>query len=128
VDTSTFILQRTRRMAQALEGMRRKLEQPISHPDALERRLRGHFGPLGLAHAASRAVKAGGMSPKEQAFMLAELALVISRTEWHPVGAITEKACRQAAQAVAREIRPTRTGDKTLDQYVATAFKGSTVD
>ena len=124
VDTSEFILQRARRAGLALEGLRQRLSQPVSHPDALARRLRGPFGPLGLARALERAREAGQLEPREHAFMLAELALSVSRAEWAPAGELRLSDCRTAAQAVVREIRPRRkTGDGALDSYVRRAFR-----
>ena len=125
VDTSGFILQRTRRMARAMEGLKSKLGQPVSHPDALDRRLRGRFGPGGLALAADKAVEEGEMAPRERAFMLAELALVISQTRWQPVGRLSIRRCRRAADSTLSEIKPRATGDKAVDRYVAEAFAAS---
>ena len=123
VDTSQFMLQRTRRVAYALEGLKRKLNDPISNADALERRLRGPFGATGLRDAANRAVAEGSMSPRERAFLLAELALVVSRVDWKPVGgALSARRCRAAARSVLETLRPESSGDVTLDTYVAAAF------
>ena len=124
VDTSQFMLQRTHRVAYALEGLKRKLSAPISNADALERRLRGPFGATGLKEAADRAVAEGSMSPRERSFMLAELALVISRAEWKPVGgALSLRRCRAAARSVLDTIRPEPSEDVALNAYVAAAFR-----
>lgn len=124
VDTSDFILQRMRHAAHALEGLRERLEQPVSHPDALARRLRGPFGPLGLARALERAGDCGEIDKRELSFILAELALVLHRTAWQPVGAlVSQQDCEREARTVMVELHPKgSTGDKALDHYVDLAF------
>jgi hypothetical protein len=126
VETSGFILQRTRRMAQALEGLGIRLNQPISHQEALRRRLRGRLGPAGLAEAADGAVRAGEMSDRERAFLLAELALLVAKVRWRPVGRLTVNECRASSRSVLRALRPKATGDRSLDRYVREAFKAAT--
>jgi hypothetical protein len=124
VDTSGFMLQRTRRTSYALEGLKRKLSDPIANPDALERRLRGPFGATGLKDAADRAVKECSMSPRERSFLLAELALVLARVEWKPVGGgVSLRRCRSAAKAVLKDLKPEDCGDDVLDSYVNAAFE-----
>jgi hypothetical protein len=49
VDTSQFLLARMRRVARALEGMRERLQQPVSSMEALRWRLNGPIGPNVLA-------------------------------------------------------------------------------
>ena len=60
VDTSEFFLQRARRAGFAIEGLRLRLAQPVSHPDPLARRLRGPFGPRAVPRGAAPPHRPGG--------------------------------------------------------------------
>lgn len=75
VDTSRFLLQRTRRVSWALAGLRERLERPVPTVHALRWRL---HGPVGVQRIAE-ALRAEKRSEEEYAFLLAELALEISR-------------------------------------------------
>src|SRR5205085_396423 len=76
----TFLLQRTRRFARALEELRKRLERPAYTPEALEWRLRGPLGPLALARA-TRDEPRQQRAPGEIAFLLAEIALALRRVK-----------------------------------------------
>lgn len=75
VDTSTFLLQRTRRVSWALDALRTRLERPAASVEALEWRLRG---PVGV-QAIGRAIVKEARSGEERAFLLAELMLELAR-------------------------------------------------
>lgn len=75
VDTSTFLLQRTRRVSWALDALRTRLERPAASREALDWRLRG---PVGV-QAISRAIVKEAHSGEERAFLLAELMLELAR-------------------------------------------------
>lgn len=76
VDTSAFLLQRTRRASWALTAVRRRLEErPVASAEALAWRLRG---PVGV-QAVSRAIIKEARSGEERAFLLAELMLELAR-------------------------------------------------
>lgn len=75
VDTSTFLLQRTRRVSWALDALRTRLARPVASLEALEWRLRG---PIGV-QAISRAIVKEARSAEERAFLLAELMLELAR-------------------------------------------------
>jgi hypothetical protein len=75
VDTSTFLLQRTRRVSWALDALRTRLERPVASSEALDWRLRG---PVGV-QAISRAIVKEARSAEERAFLLAELMLELAR-------------------------------------------------
>jgi hypothetical protein len=77
VDTSTFLLQRTRRVSWALDGLRKRLERPAASREALDWRLRG---PVGVK-AISRAIVKEARSAEERAFLLAELMLELARVQ-----------------------------------------------
>lgn len=77
VRTETFLLQRTRRVAKAIEHLVENLNRPVVHGDALEWRLRGPVGPVALARALVEAAR----TPGEAAFLLAEVALALRRVD-----------------------------------------------
>jgi len=80
VDTSQFLLRRMRRVAQALEGMRARLEQPMASIEALRWRLHGPIGPIALAKRLALDDPDGG------AFMIAEVATTLRCVAWHLCG------------------------------------------
>lgn len=83
VDTSAFLIQRTRRLAWGLNALRERLERPVASKDALEWRLRGPVGAMALAKAIERETgRRADSDGAERAFLLAELALELSRV--HP--------------------------------------------
>lgn len=75
VDTSNFLLQRTRRLSWALAKMRLRVERPAATIETLNWRLHGPVGVFALAEAIVREAR----TPAESAFLLAELALELSR-------------------------------------------------
>ena len=75
VDTSQFLLQRTRRISYALAGLRERLSRPVATVEGLRWRLHGPVGPKALADALGRE----GRTPQEKAFLMAELALELAR-------------------------------------------------
>jgi len=75
VDTSRFLLQRTRRVARALSALRERLERPVATREALQWRL---FGPIGVM-AFANAIEKEANSAEERAFLLCELAIELSR-------------------------------------------------
>jgi hypothetical protein len=77
VRTETFLLQRTRRVARAIEHLVERLNRPVAHFDGLNWRLRGPVGPLALARALAEAA----CSPGEACFLLAEVALALRRVD-----------------------------------------------
>ncbi|GBD96893.1 MAG TPA: hypothetical protein ENG83_05755 [Nitrospirae bacterium] len=81
VDTSAFLLQRTRRISWALKGLKERLERPFLTEESLQWRLYGPVGVQALAKAITREAK----SEYERCFLLAELALELSRIK--PKGA-----------------------------------------
>ena len=75
VDTTGFLLQRTRRVSLALNGLRERLERPVISKESLEWRLRGPVGALALRNALVKEAK----SDEERMFLLSELALELDR-------------------------------------------------
>ena len=77
VDTSQFLLQRTRRISWALNALRKRLEHPVVTIEFLRWRLRGPVGVMALAQALVREAK----SEEEKAFLLSELLLELARVQ-----------------------------------------------
>ena len=77
VDTSQFLLQRTRRISWALNALRERLERPVVTLEFLRWRLRGPVGVMALAEALVRESK----SNEETAFLISELALELARAK-----------------------------------------------
>ena len=75
VDTSAFLLQRTRRVSDALTALRYRLERPAVSDQALTWRLRGPVGVLAVAQAIAKEAK----SEQERCFLLTELCLELAR-------------------------------------------------
>ncbi len=125
VDSSGFILQRTRRVSWALGALRRRLERPCATREQLAWRLAGPVGVDALAAAIEREAQ----TPEERVFLLAELALELSRVQ--PAGcpgglaadevrtAIGEAIERLAARAAEAESGV----DASLVRYAKLAFE-----
>jgi hypothetical protein len=75
--SETFLLQRTRRVAKAIEQLIQNLGRPVFHKESLLWRLRGPVGPLSLA----RALRQAATSPGEAAFLLLDLSLALQRID-----------------------------------------------
>lgn len=75
VDTSGFLLQRTRRVSYAMKALRNRLEKPVFTQESLAWRLHGPIGVKSLQEAIVNEAK----SDEEKRFLLAELALELSR-------------------------------------------------
>lgn len=79
VDTSGFLLQRTRRISYAFNAIREKLSRPVTSMQALHWRLYGPVGLQALVNAIlSDSEDAELKIPEERAFFLAELILELS--------------------------------------------------
>ena len=101
VRTETFLLQRTRRVAKAIEHLVENLNRPVVHEDALLWRLRGPVGPLALARALAEAAR----SPGEAGFLLAEVALALRRVDVAKVAVgVGKEQVRHEVTAVRAEV------------------------
>jgi hypothetical protein len=101
VQTETFLLQRTRRVAKAIEHLVDNLNRPVVHEDALLWRLRGPVGPLALARALAEAAR----SPGEAGFLLAEVALALRRVDVAKVAVgVGQEQVRGEVTAVRAEV------------------------
>jgi hypothetical protein len=102
VDTSTFLLQRTRRVSWALAALRSRLDRPVASDEALEWRLRG---PVGV-QAIMRAISKEARSSEERAFLLAELMLELGRVRPNEMpGGLAASKIRAALRTIIAEIK-----------------------
>jgi len=76
-NSETFLLQRTRRVAKAIDQLVANLSRPVVHRDALEWRLRGPVGPCALAKAICKESR----TPSEACFLVSEIVLVLRRLD-----------------------------------------------
>lgn len=120
VDTSGFLLQRTRRFSSALSGLRLRLERPVSSDECLQWRINGPIGIKAVAAALTREAR----SEDERAFLLAELALELTRVRpKNAPGALSAHIVRETLQAAAYELQkhltlPDNRGQGHLAQYL----------
>jgi hypothetical protein len=120
VRTETFLLQRTRRVARAVEQLLARLSRPVPHRDALAWRLRGPVGPLALA----RALAAEARSPGEAAFLLADLTLALRRLDIRAMaGGGVEEEIRRQIETVQQEIEALARGQFGDDAAVPPAMR-----
>lgn len=124
VDTDSFLLQRTKRFAHAVEGLRRRLEEPVYSLEALKWRVHGPTGPAAVISAVEREAATSG----ERCFLLSELALLLARARPRAAtGTISETVVRGELAEVAAGLRsrvepllPSLAPE--LAQYVKRAF------
>ena len=100
--SETFLLQRTRKVAKAIEQLMENLSRPVFHKESLLWRLRGPVGPLALARALREAARA----PGEAAFLLLDLYLALRRLDAAKISiGIMETEVTVELNAVKSEIR-----------------------
>jgi len=119
VDTSQFLLQRMRRVAQALEGLRNRLQQPVGSVEALRWRLRGPIGPIALAKRLAEE------DPSGAAFMIAEVATTIREVPWRPLGSLRMadiNADIEQAIIALHELATKASAPTNLSRYVRASF------
>lgn len=120
VDTSQFLLRRMRRVAQALEGMRERLQQPVGSTEALRWRLRGPIGPIALANRLAEE------DPDGAAFMIAEVAATLRGVSWRPVGSLGASDIKVDLDQTVRALHELATkapAPTNLAKYVKTSFE-----
>ncbi len=79
IDTSQYLIPRTRRISRALVGLRSRLERPVVTEEALKWRL---YGPIGV-RAVTKALRKHATNDNDEfAFLMAELALDIARISY----------------------------------------------
>jgi hypothetical protein len=128
-DSSGFLLQRIRRSSAALWGIERRLNQRIHSIDSLEWRLSGTLGPEHIGQLLVESAGTDGRLHGETRFLLAELALTVSRIPWSMLAAdeSREDVHSRVRICLARlsELSESLSGkgqDDSLDSYVHDVF------
>jgi hypothetical protein len=129
INTETFLLRRTKRVAVALERLRLRLERPVMNVEAFDWRLRGPVGPMVMATAFRREAH----SEEEGLFFLAELALTLSRVSVQKAaqGGLSQRQLQERLHASVVEIEELASplfgsGDSAVARYVKEAFRKAT--
>jgi len=100
-NNETFLLQRTRRVAKAIDQLIASLSRSVVHHDALAWRLRGPVGPCALARAICKEARAAG----EACFLLSEIVLVLRRIDIAKIAVgVAEKEVAAAIAEVIADI------------------------
>jgi hypothetical protein len=101
VDTSGFLIQRTRRFSWALAGLRARLERPTPTEESLHWRIHGPVGVMAVADALTREAR----SEDERVFLMAELALEVLRVRPQTAqGSLTTNEVRKALREAVEEL------------------------
>ncbi len=125
VDTSQFLLRRTRRLSWALNALRMRLERPVVTLEILRWRLRGPVGVMALANAMVRESK----SEEERAFLISELALELDRVKPETVpGYLAPDIYQAEIREVISELRTlvsdiSPNSPQNLRKYVQSVFR-----
>lgn len=125
VDTSGFLLQRTRRVSWGLSALRSRLEQPVATEEGLRWRL---YGPVGVMAFKDALLREAG-SQEEQSFLLSELALELSRAKPKTAkGCLSAARVRNETRKLIPEIRACipnleAGASSTLKRYIKQAFE-----
>jgi hypothetical protein len=126
VNTETFLLRRTKRVAIALERLRQRLERPVMNVEALDWRLRGPVGPIAIAAAFRREA----VTEVEGLFFLAELALTLSRVRVQEAasGGLAPRQIEQRLRTSIAEVEELASplfspADSPISRYAREAFK-----
>lgn len=125
IDTSSFLLQRTRRVSRALVALRERLERPMATLEILDWRLHGPVGPMALYKAIAKEAK----TTQERSFLIAELALELSRVKPQNVpGYIEPTIVKKEIRNVINELNDNISFESiekpsNLKQYVICAIK-----
>jgi hypothetical protein len=119
VDTRNFVIQRMKRIAAALEGLRERLERPVFTLEALLWRLRGPLGPLALAKRLAEEEGDGA------AFMIAEVALAVHDAQIAASGDLGRVDAPKEKRAVLEQLgrlAAERGAPPNLEDYVRRTF------
>lgn len=125
VDTSGFLIQRTRRISYALTALREKLSAPVFTKETLEWRL---YGPVGVK-ALCDAILREAHSDEERAFLLAETALELSQVEPREVenslpADVIRKEIKKLITAFSETVQTEyKKGRRSIRDYIKSSFK-----
>lgn len=119
VDTRNFVLQRMKRIAAALEGLRERLSRPLFTAEALRWRLLGPLEPIALAKRLADEEGEGA------AFMIAEVAMAVHDTPMDApgdLGAIQLPREKRAVIDHLARLAAERGAPSNLKNYVERTF------
>jgi len=125
IDTSSYLLQRTRRVSWALTALREKLQQPVYTENSLEWRL---YGPVGIKQL-HKAILKEAKSDEEKMFLSTELALELARivpvqNERSISADDVRKKVFEVIKEIRAEIKASIPGTKgSIRDYVSEAFR-----
>lgn len=128
VDTSTFLLQRTRRVSMALTALRMRLERPVPTIESLLWRLRGPIGIIEL----SRAIAKEAQSSEERLFLITELALELAHVNPQEAqGCLEPSKVKEEIKKVIEELRnevhfETLENLPNMEEYIKSSFEVAT--
>jgi hypothetical protein len=127
VDTSQFLLQRTRRVSAALKALADRLARPLPTEESLQWRLHGPVGVEAVAKAILKDALANDCG-ESQVFLIAELALELSQVRPQtapgalPAKRVKEEIAKLIGQLGQRYASATVALPDNLSRYVADAF------
>lgn len=109
-----------RRVAQALEGMRHRLQQPVASIEALRWRLHGPIGPIALAK------RLAIEDPEGAPFMIAEVASTFHNMAWQASGSLRAREINAEVKPLIvalRDLASQAQAPRSLAAYVTTSFE-----
>jgi hypothetical protein len=122
------LLYRTRELSEALAGLRARLERPAATMDTFVWRIEGPFGPVAIAEKLIEERRAGREVEGESAFMLAEVALTLSRVDLNQTSRFAPGQRPRMREVMQKAVEQLKTLSKdlssapNLDGYVNDAF------
>ncbi len=125
VDTSEFLLQRTRRFSWALSSLGKRLERPVPTEECLTWRI---YGPVGVM-AVARALERDAKSTEERSFLMAELALELTRVSpaevpgYLPASRVSEELMKSAHDLCKKGDFQAISAHKHLQMYLGLVFE-----
>lgn len=103
------LLYRTRELSEALAGLRSRLERPAATMDTFVWRIEGPFGPVAIAEKLIEERRAGREVEGESAFMLAEVALTLSRVDLAQTSRFAPSRRPKMREVIRRAVRELET-------------------
>lgn len=125
VNTTGFLLQRTRRVSYAMKVLRNRLEKPVFTKESLAWRL---YGPIGVNSLMDAIIKEA-KSEEEKRFLLAELGLELSRiqpqiTEVSLKQNVIKSAIKEVMEKLASDFKnKNTTGNSAIENYSEKAIQ-----
>lgn len=124
VDSSGFLLQRTRRVSYAMRALRERLQRPVYTTESLNWRL---YGPIGV-NSLKEAILKEARSEEEKKFLLAELALELSRVQPTETNfSIKAKEIKVAVKKILEELSIDFSNSIDLDKTAITNYSNQAV-